>query len=902
MVDTIVNKGLTSSLLKNKYTNISLEPNNYLKIQVQAENDLSKSLYGIIDKNGVEVIPPNCSEIRTIISNNLIRWIAIIGKKMCVYREDGARIVPLIFDKIELYNSSFICKVINYEYKPTCRGEELPTKYVFEYNLDGEQILYFDNGKAQIDIPAEYDVANYAGMGLIRVMKEGKWGLINCLKDIVLIPCFSYIGFFEESFAIVGNKTTDEPEYFLEEVEMNRMKLGLINCLGKIALPVENDRIEKWNNGYYRIEKNEKFDVYSPNLKNMICQNKWKCDIQDGRYLLVDDESKKDYGFSLLDFCGKEIITAEKLGFCSKVETIGDDFILVEYKYPDWRNVAVFSSQGDIIYKNYPCCEINYIGNGLFKVCDTEFYDFYNQREIFNIVNLQGNHLYSSNFKEIEVRKDGKISIQSKRGFGIADSSGKIIAHPRYDNRLYFENGFAKLSEALKIDETGQIFARNDAGTFFTLPSRFYWGTKFISGISLVRNLQDKVGAITEQGHIIINDDCERISILSNDTLLVKRNNLFSVYNQNGECQLPPIFSNIVYIKENRYKVSWNTLCVDNGGTFDFKNASLDEKRTYSSLSKMETSLFSRSAVCDSFGQIMNDKNYLIIGKYKNSYARCYRQIDIENNKPILKQVGVIDKDGNTLIPPIYDWILLNSSDFALVRTGRFLGIANLLTKKVQMIDNLIIKRYTGPDLYGRVIYNETGARIYHREEDSFDGTNGVFSMEGVLIKPGQFKEFEYMTPELIKVRDKNNKYGVINANGELIHFPKFSFISSFYEEYASVCIGGCETEYNGHRFHSGGKWGIIDRYGNYIKECVFDKEQQLPECNFFDKVASIQEQLVLATLSTPIRQHYSRCFDEDYIDNDNLDGDKYGEYNGYDDQTIDEAFDGDPSLTWNID
>ena len=28
----------------------------------------------------------------------------------------------------------------------------------------------------------------------------------------------------------------------------------------------------------------------------------------------------------------------------------------------------------------------------------------------------------------------------------------------------------------------------------------------------------------------------------------------------------------------------------------------------------------------------------------------------------------------------------------------------------------------------------------------------------------------------------------------------------------------------------------------------------------------------------------------------------KYGEYNGYDDQTIGEAFEGDPSLTWNID
>lgn len=29
---------------------------------------------------------------------------------------------------------------------------------------------------------------------------------------------------------------------------------------------------------------------------------------------------------------------------------------------------------------------------------------------------------------------------------------------------------------------------------------------------------------------------------------------------------------------------------------------------------------------------------------------------------------------------------------------------------------------------------------------------------------------------------------------------------------------------------------------------------------------------------------------------------DRYGGYNGYDDDTIDDAFDGDPDATWNVD
>jgi hypothetical protein len=42
------------------------------------------------------------------------------------------------------------------------------------------------------------------------------------------------------------------------------------------------------------------------------------------------------------------------------------------------------------------------------------------------------------------------------------------------------------------------------------------------------------------------------------------------------------------------------------------------------------------------------------------------------------------------------------------------------------------------------------------------------------------------------------------------------------------------------------------------------------------------------------------------YYDDNQFDDDdpyrKYGGYNGWDDNTIDEAFDGNPELTWNID
>lgn len=38
------------------------------------------------------------------------------------------------------------------------------------------------------------------------------------------------------------------------------------------------------------------------------------------------------------------------------------------------------------------------------------------------------------------------------------------------------------------------------------------------------------------------------------------------------------------------------------------------------------------------------------------------------------------------------------------------------------------------------------------------------------------------------------------------------------------------------------------------------------------------------------------------YDDEDYPRYEKYGSYNGYDDDTIDDAFEGDPEATWNID
>jgi hypothetical protein len=58
--------------------------------------------------------------------------------------------------------------------------------------------------------------------------------------------------------------------------------------------------------------------------------------------------------------------------------------------------------------------------------------------------------------------------------------------------------------------------------------------------------------------------------------------------------------------------------------------------------------------------------------------------------------------------------------------------------------------------------------------------------------------------------------------------------------------------------------------------------------------------------LSEAIKRKETRssvCYEDyQFDDEEDLGRSKYGGYNGWDDNTIDEAFDGNPELTWNID
>ena len=134
----------------------------------------------------------------------------------------------------------------------------------------------------------------------------------------------------------------------------------------------------------------------------------------------------------------------------------------------------------------------------------------------------------------------------------------------------------------------------------------------------------------------------------------------------------------------------------------------------------------------------------------------------------------------------------------------------------------------------------------------------------------------------------------------------KYSYISDFKGKYASICLGGTENE-NAPFNIIGGKWGMIDDKGNIVSKCENNEELAIPstDCKPKDVEDATDYGKPAGLLSDYIPEKKTFYSDDYYYDNYDDDDNgysKYGGYNGYDDQTIDDAFEGDPSLTWNID
>lgn len=898
-------------IIDSKYKSISHEAEAFIKVETSIQNGgCTESRYGLYNEDGNLIIQEQCKNIVAVEYETQVFLVVTINSKQGVYDDKGSKIIPLIYDRIDLKEGYFTCHILEYQ-RSYYSYQERKIKLTNKYNLRGEQLLAL-NEKQIFVVPAEYDLAYPSVNGLIIVIKEGKWGMINMLNDVIVEPQYCIIDSLDSSLARVGKSEEDCHIYIQDDIwNIKKIKYGLIDTTGEVVLPLEYESIELWDNGYYYVKNGTMHQILSPCLKVAINLQGKECEKLDNRYIIVYETSNNYYKSSLIDFHGNEIIPENENNSFSEIEVLDNGFLKVIFyksRYEGDSHIGIIDQRGKEIYRNNECDDISLIGNSYLLVKGFRYTSLNgNGYYVYNVANLQGKELFEHSLNEIKLLEDGNFSVRGDKGWGFSNRMGNLIAPPRYENELEFKNGFADISisekdETLKINLSGNIQVESDKEPIL-LPNIYYWGTNFKYGVSIVRSIarRDYIGVVNFHGEEIIPTIYKSIKLLSDRTILCREDDCYGLYNTKGKCILPVIFSKINHVAKNRIRVVWNLIIA--------KSWDKDKYEKGDSVYKFQGSgteyeVNQRAALCDSCGTILNDKQYLFVSKFTGKYAKVYNEMKVENYKIILSQTGVIDLDGNTLVPPEYDRIFLYEHSFAKLRKGKIYGIVNLPSKKITMFESLQINRMWDLDEYGRCLYSTDWT--YDKENEEWKGTKGVLSFDGVIVPPKKYDRIILLENGLIKVY-KDNAIGLLDKRGKELLPLKYSYLSNFKGKYASICLGGTKNENYPYNI-IGGKWGMIDDEGNIVNKCVNNEELVIPSIDHKPIVAedATDYRKPAVLLSDYIPEEKISYSDDDYYDNFDDDYDngysKYGGYNGYDDQTIDDAFEGDPSLTWNID
>lgn len=206
-------------------------------------------------------------------------------------------------------------------------------------------------------------------------------------------------------------------------------------------------------------------------------------------------------------------------------------------------------------------------------------------------------------------------------------------------------------------------------------------------------------------------------------------------------------------------------------------------------------------------------------------------------------------------------------------------------------------------DLYG---FPRSGGRVATYKRPMY----GLINYKGeTIFEPSFYSLIPAIgNKNLYTVQNNHFEYAVLNIDGtEVVPFGKYNWIDGFDNGLARVRIGNVT---NGQK-ENGNKWGLINENGKEVLPLENDDiwpfygKKRVTTKVVKDNVA--QNVVLSEILGKDEPQEYD-CSSNNYYDDDYRTS--YGEYagtyaqdvEGYSDDVIDDAFDGDPDAYWNID
>ena len=392
-----------------------------------------------------------------------------------------------------------------------------------------------------------------------------------------------------------------------------------------------------------------------------------------------------------------------------------------------------------------------------------------------NETNDCGTLIIPTIFDDVKVGENGLFAVVKDKKCGVLNSDGTILIPIQYDGvgigdygedcggLIVVRNNFEKQIEEVGLESVNRYTVTesvdgliNKEGVQLVPMGKYkhiYLKNKGLVKVTIeINEVSSKDGALLKDGTLITSYD--RLSVESGGLIIVERNRLKGVLNENGEVIVPIQYDDVT-IRDGLIRV--NTPYQNGSQKFGIFN---DKGKTIVPIGKYESGSITNSYIEVKKNKqkgILNSNGVEIapIGMYANCYIReCNERnqyyVEIESNN----KKGALNDNGKVFIPiGKYDDFRVLNKNLASVTLNKKTGIVNNNGGIIVPIGK-----------YERISY-QYGMLVYYQ--------NGKF---GIIDKNGNqatMAEYNFINPARhstgLAFVVKEGKRGVINCDGKTI-------------------------------------------------------------------------------------------------------------------------------------
>lgn len=316
---------------------------------------------------------------------------------------------------------------------------------------------------------------------LFLIKKNEKWGYINALGNINIIPIYEYAKEFSEGLAVIEKNS----------------KSGYINNVGEIVIDLKYDIANDFSEGLALVSSSD---------------NKEYIDKKGNRAFTLPIGTDEALSFS------NELAAFLKEDLWGYINKKGQ--IVIEPKFYYTESVDYNFSQGFVNLVTYDSLTNEFRGSYYGKDGNSKFkYDGYNFLDSL-----------------------ARIYFNDKDGF--IDLNGNIVIEPKFDGVVKINGdmrgGFSQGMACVKYN--GKWGVINKKGNFIIPPQFEEILTPFQEGLAAIK-VKDKIGFIDSTGKIVIACEYDALSLnepnhismgFNNGLCLVVKNGMWGYINKNG--------------------------------------------------------------------------------------------------------------------------------------------------------------------------------------------------------------------------------------------------------------------------------------------------------------------------------------------------------------------------------